>query len=433
MRIFLAAVLLALPLPRLWACLCDGPGTPCYAAGRADAAFTGTVLDFTAHLARPIPGGISPRLVEPGFVVIRMRVGEVLSGVAPGQREIELVSGGDCGYPFQQGVEYVVYAVRDAEGRLTTSICAGTQPLAQAARDLEYFHAKAGAPETSELRVGTGQPGVPGKANARIVAERAGSRYLATTNGAGEALFPSLPAGQYAIHAEADGDLPDDPKIHLGAKGCGGLTLFRFLRITGRVTTKAGAPAARVEVELRKESGPDDGTMTGPDGQYQLRIARPGRYYLGVNLNHTATGDTPYPRWFYPGTADAAQAAIIEFSGKPSVRTCDFALPDRVNGRVIEGVVLTRDGQPRVQGNVSVVDASQTVVAYTLADRDGRFVLHLFAGIAYRLHATWAGDTPPGSALSAVPVDIPPEGGPLSLRLVLDQPGNSVLQERGKR
>jgi hypothetical protein len=107
-------------------------------------------------------------------------------------------------------------------------------------------------------------------------------------------------------------------------------------------------------------------------------------------------------------------------------------LPDRLTERVIEGVVLTREGQPQVQARVNIVDPG-TVVVYDGADQNGHFVLHLFAGIPYRVHAMWPGDKPPGSALSAVPVDIPPEGGPSRFRLVLDQPGNSVQQEQGKR
>ncbi|MES1258288.1 MAG: carboxypeptidase-like regulatory domain-containing protein, partial [Acidobacteriota bacterium] len=127
-----------------------------------------------------------------------------------------------------------------------------------------------------------------------------------------------LAPGQYTLHAEADGDLPEDPKIQLYARGCGDVTLFRILRIGGRVVTQGGLPAARAEVQFRSVQGvAGDGAMTGPDGRYALRILRPGRYYVGINLNHTATRDSPYPRWFYPGTADPALAVTVDFTGKP--------------------------------------------------------------------------------------------------------------------
>ena len=43
---------------------------------------------------------------------------------------------------------------------------------------------------------------------------------------------------KYAIHAESDGDLPDDPKVQLYAKGCQDVTLFRTLRINGQVMNR---------------------------------------------------------------------------------------------------------------------------------------------------------------------------------------------------
>jgi hypothetical protein len=81
--------------------------------------------------------------------------------------------------------------------------------------------------------------------------------------------------------------------------------------------TSDGLLAARVEVQVRSaEDKPADGTMTGFDGSNELRILRPGQYYLGINLNQTPTKDTPYPRWFYPGTENPALAVRIDFFGK---------------------------------------------------------------------------------------------------------------------
>jgi hypothetical protein len=365
-----------------------------------------------------------------------MRVGEVLTGIAPGQKAIEIMTGlggGDCGYGFQIGLEYFVYAYKNAEGRLETGICTRTRPVTQAAEDLEYLHAMANAPETGEMRVRTAVGNTPGKPGVPITAERDGSRYHALTNAAGDAVFTSLPAGTYTIHAEMDGDLPDDPLVQLHGKGCVDVTLFRALRIDGRVMTNSGAPAARIEIQLRSAGDvPADGAMTGPDGRYELRIIRPGQYYLGINLNHTATRDAPYPRWFYPGTDDPASATKITFSGHPEVRTYDLTLPGRQPERTIDGIVLRADGQPQPRAVVTIFDASQAVVAQAFADQSGRFALQAFAQTAYRLHAVWPGMTP-AEAASAVPMNIEPDTGPLSLRLTLTQPGNSFLDERRQR
>ena len=44
-----------------------------------------------------------------------------------------------CTYAFRAGEDYLVYATRRGEGRWTTTMCAGTKPLAEAGADLDYF------------------------------------------------------------------------------------------------------------------------------------------------------------------------------------------------------------------------------------------------------------------------------------------------------
>src|SRR5207244_1904357 len=99
------------------------------------------------------------------------------------------------------------------------------------------------------------------------VAEHDGLRHRQLTNGAGQAVFTGLEPGEYRIHAESDGDLPDDPKVQVYAKGCGSVTLTRALHIIGRVTTKDGLPAARVYVQVRStEQTEVDGRVTNTEG-----------------------------------------------------------------------------------------------------------------------------------------------------------------------
>jgi hypothetical protein len=450
MRILLAIPLLVLLAPPLDACSCAGPGTPCQAVGNAAAVFKGKVLNVTF-----IPAVISPPVSANGRTavnrsdgaapknrflrasrVVRMQVSEPLSGLTQGQKEIEIVTGlgaGDCGYPFEPGGEYIVYAHKNGEGQLETSICSRTRPLARADEDLRYFMGTTGLHTGGELRIRTSFPGVPGISKGGIVAEGGGLRHRAITNAAGEAVFTGLPAGEYTLHAESDGDLPEDPKIQLQGKGCKDVTLFRILRITGRVLAKNGLPANRVEVQLRStdQKNANDGRMTDRDGRYELHITRPGQYRVGINLNHTPTRDTPYPRWFYPGSEYEAGAEIINFTGKPNVLTYDFALPDPQSERMIEGIVLMPDGKVLPRARVTVFDSQDASIAQTIADADGRFLLRVFSEIAYRIHAVWPGDRP-GASVSAMPIDIEPDSNPLSLKLILAQQGNSVL-DGGKR
>jgi hypothetical protein len=64
------------------------------------------------------------------------------------------MGGGDCGYAFQSGVDYIVYAYKNSEGHLETGICSRTRPLTQAAaEDLAYLRAVSQLPPTADVRV----------------------------------------------------------------------------------------------------------------------------------------------------------------------------------------------------------------------------------------------------------------------------------------
>lgn len=276
------------------------------------------------------------------------------------------------------------------------------------------------------------QAGAPGQPGVTIRAEGPAGLYSAQTDAAGVAAFLRLQPGEYSIHQESDGDLPSDPKVQVYAKGCVEVTLLRTLELVGRVTAKDGSPAARIEVEIRSARGQEASTMTDAYGRYQLKVSRSGEYQLGVNLTHTATLETPYPRWFYPGTEDPLAAATIEFLGRPDTRTYDFVLPAQQNERTIEGFVRMTDGRPAPAARLFALDSSLAVVAHEIAAANGHFSLRVFAGVPYELHAVWPGNSP-AEAASAVPADIPAGGGPLALRLTLDQAGNSFADATQNR
>jgi hypothetical protein len=48
------------------------------------------------------------------------------------------MGGGDCGYSFERGRSYVVYAYQDKDG-LVASLCTRTAPLERAQADLAYL------------------------------------------------------------------------------------------------------------------------------------------------------------------------------------------------------------------------------------------------------------------------------------------------------
>lgn len=453
MRILALIAVLGMPGVPVWACSCAlNPNPPCQAAWDVSAVFTGTVIDIT----EPQP----PRPVSPPFSgervtarrsaadpprsdvfrkrEIRLSLGEVLTGISAGETQVSVLTGmggGDCGYRFERGAAYVVYAYRNAQGQLEAGICSRTRPIADAAEDLAYIHAAAQAPSTGDIRIVTGFFNRPGTPGVPIQLQSGGSHYAAVTGADREARFPGLPPGEYKVSGDLEGYFPFERALKLHAKGCAEVLMTMALdrRITGRVFTKDGQPAAGVVVQAQRPQDPwGDSVKTDAEGRYELRHFSAGGYYLGINLSTKANLQMPYPRWFYPGTEDPTQAAVIFFSDKPDIQHYDLTLPDAQRERIIAGAVFWPDGRPASGAGLVVLDTAwlwQAPSAQTTADDQGRFTLRVLDGTAYRLHAVVHVGSP-GGPRSADPVDIQPGTDPLNLRVIVARPGDSVAEDR---
>ncbi len=203
------------------------------------AVFTGTVID----IAEPVPPQLGPvgrnstarvfksssgRPLPSPKRVVRMQIREVLTGVDPDQREIEILTGrggGDCGYSFQSSTDYVIYAYKNSEGRLETGICTRTRPLAQAAQDVAYLHAVAQLPATADIRVvvvdnGKSQAGRMPMQGVRTAISGPDGLREALTDKAGRVTFAGLQPGEYTVQCESDGFRPGNRNVQIHAKGC---------------------------------------------------------------------------------------------------------------------------------------------------------------------------------------------------------------------
>lgn len=112
------------------ACSCAPPPEPQQALASATAVFTGTVLAVdTTQTNRQV----------------RLRVEGIWKGAKCG--EVTIVTGlndADCGFDFQVGTSYLIYADR-TQGKLSTNICSRTKATAQASEDLTAL----GQPKTT--------------------------------------------------------------------------------------------------------------------------------------------------------------------------------------------------------------------------------------------------------------------------------------------
>jgi len=114
--------------------------------------------------------------------------------------------GGDCGYSFRRGHQYVIYAHKSPQGTLSTNICTPTKLLSKASADLEYFKGIE-APSLGGRIYGTAR--FETKGADLVVAKRVGvvlkghSRsWNAETDDKGAFEFRDLAVGEYTIAME---------------------------------------------------------------------------------------------------------------------------------------------------------------------------------------------------------------------------------------
>jgi hypothetical protein len=125
------------------ACMCVVEGTPKErtkeAISDSDAVFSGELVDFeNTPFTTTMEGTLVTIMgVTTPSATATLRVSEVWKG--PKQQTVQIATvpndGVSCGYPFEEGREYLVYAYTGKQG-LTVDGCGETKPLSKAGADL---------------------------------------------------------------------------------------------------------------------------------------------------------------------------------------------------------------------------------------------------------------------------------------------------------
>jgi len=211
---------------------------------------------------KPVPGKSISDIPQ-----LRVSFSEVkfYRGESPGSVAIQTgLGGGDCGYPFEPGRSYLVFAYKDDSGALGTGICSGTRRLKNASTALRALRGDPPLPEDLQEPTGT------------------------TISG---------------------------PKAENGRKIC------------GRVKTDARAEAqATVYLWLADEVAPmfrTRDTETNPNGSFCFHDVDPGKYILAAKTE--PSGSVRYVG-YYPGGADRSQAAAVTISENAQTPAVDFPL-----------------------------------------------------------------------------------------------------------
>ena len=111
--------------PRACSCM---PTTKAEQLERSQAVFLGEVRSFG-----PLGGGCRGGASAPGMRVARLRVTRTWKGDVRAGQEVAVTTADNsaaCGFEFQTGKSYMVYAVPDEDGRtLSTSLCTTTREV----------------------------------------------------------------------------------------------------------------------------------------------------------------------------------------------------------------------------------------------------------------------------------------------------------------
>ena len=313
-------------------CSCGGSGPPCQEVWNADAVFAGTVraiepVDHDAH-GQPYRS-----------VLVKIDVQQAFVNSAPGPIEIITAADGpSCGYAFTVGKQYLVYARKTAGApRYSTSICSRTRLLESAEEDLGYLRtlpsAGAGGRIYGRINEWTRHPAeeqgadngplenvvvsVRGAAFSREAATDRHGRYDISGLSAGElTLSVHAPLGFESRHLEREVELKD-----LRACTENNFTLSKVATASGTIADAAGNPIAGVEVdavaaELAGYEPPQyhSPVRTDARGRFEFERLPPGEYVFGVNLTKRFGGRPGGRPTFFPGTAAAREAAVIELT-----------------------------------------------------------------------------------------------------------------------
>jgi hypothetical protein len=244
--------------------------------------------------------------------IVTIRVFRSYSG--GGEGHVTVLTGfgvGDCGFDFETGKEYLVYAAGIGGGVLVTSICSGTGPLEEAGPALRLLR------------------GDPPSADDLLDPETYYKRFSAQRVG----------------------------------------------RLCGRVTKPDGTPlrGASVDVsQLRDEPLPpkvaSDPNLSKPDGTFCVTYISPGKYLLTAQVHDFDGGF----RWigYYPGVTKHSEAEPIEITAGGNLSDVRFTV-QKQPVYTVRFRVVTEDGSPPPWRNLGVAMDSPDRDALAYHERDG--------------------------------------------------------------
>jgi hypothetical protein len=291
------------------------------------------------RLAGAMPGP------EPwGRVKVTLNVSERFRGAAGDSLVVRTELGTEaCGYPFEVGHEYLVFAT-EFQGALTVSTCSATQPAKMAVARIAQLRALRDGTTLPDLYgfVGThplrwdptGWEHVQPMPRLAVTARSDSAEYRTQTADDGLYGFRGLPPGRYQLSVEAPpgrralwGGSAEHPGASPGVPCAMNFEVFWDGLISGTVVGRDGQPAtgmitAQYTSPETLPAGPYGGEVK--DGRFEILRLPPGRYRLMFLPN--VAGRPTGPAVYYPGTQTQSTAALIDVGDGAHVDGLQFSV-----------------------------------------------------------------------------------------------------------
>lgn len=391
-----------------YACSC-ATGDPPVEFNRARAIFIGRMIGGTEKLSLKDGQG-KDRRIEAGAV--RFAVEEIFKGTVAQEATIEIASMSDtsCGpYGLKRGERYLVYAYAGEENAdtLYSGVCTRTSTLDSpyVKEDLDFLR-NLPPPGTggnlsgriwADLRTRGTTPLAHVKVNVRRSADN--EVIAVVTDEEGRFELKRLKPGKYKVEPVFPQNYKgerDFAEVTIDDRGTAQVGFEAYIngRVSGRIFDKEGQSFNSIFLQLVAADKTVYGHATGEEGKFEVEGTPPGEYVLYLELQHADY--KKHKPYYYPGTFNREEAAVIKVGLGETVEGLEFPLPDEFKVRTITGHVVWKDGQPASGVAVMLLcpqsakrDGYHIEFTPTSAQTDaqGRFKLEAFTGETYWLEA----------------------------------------------